>query len=137
VTEADHDHEAVSDETAAADGNDASHDDHDSLAEIVPLLQQNCDAVREAFAAGNPDQADEPIHTVAHLCKHIPEAANAAGLDAAAKTELLTATNKLFDAFEQIHAGFHDGTEGKTYEEVSASIEEAMTKLKELTPQSP
>jgi hypothetical protein len=125
-----HDHDAEHDH----DGEHAGHaPEIRSLAEAVVEIEALRDTIRDEFAAGDADAAHGPLHdigTVLIATESCIEKMN----DSDQKTDAAAAVESLIDDFGAIDQGMHGSEEskskGKTYDEVSKSIDEAIDRLK-------
>ena len=121
-------------EKGHADNDDhADHDDHAhehpttydaAVSELEKLRMQ----VKTHLADGDKEKADGPVHAIGHLMGDLNGLAAKENLDETSRDSIDKASEELMDCFEQIDAALHGG-EGKTYDEVSARIDAAMTVL--------
>jgi hypothetical protein len=109
-----------------------AHHHPESYAEAVTQVEVLRTAIKEAMAAGDLEKADGPVHEIGHVLEHILEFApkDVPGADQAA---IKKAVAILFECFGQIDDKVH-GSGGKSYDEVSARIDEAMATLTNAVP---
>jgi hypothetical protein len=91
------------------------------------------EAIEKAFAANDPQAADEPIHEIGHVLEELSGMAKKAELGVEAETAIDTAVEKLFDALAPVDEKLH-GKEGKDYSEVKAEIDAAFEVLRKYVP---
>ena len=103
----------------------------DSFASEVARLVEMRNTIRDGFAAGNHDKAHGPLHTVGHSLGLLSSLASSEDLSADQMTSLKTATDVLFEAFNQIDLTMH-GKEGKTYDEVASEIDTALKTISDM-----
>jgi hypothetical protein len=110
---------------ASASDHEREHAHAETLPEAVKELEGICATIKAAFAKDDAEAAHEPMHEVGHVLEGIPELAAKSTLDDAAKTEIKTAAESLFQAFNAVDEGMHGGV-GKKYSEVAESIDAAL-----------
>jgi hypothetical protein len=127
-----HDHEGEhADHKHAEEGHGEEGHDHVAPATFADGVQQVValrDSIRDAFAAGDAEKADGPVHDIGHVLEDLTKLGEAAGLPADRQAEVKQAVESLFDHFERIDAKIHGG-DGATYDELSAKIDEAVSQL--------
>jgi hypothetical protein len=131
---ADHDH---------ADHDHADHD-HAQATEQEPLpenlsagiaeLQQHYQAIQEAFATQDVDQAHGPLHEVGGLLEALPGLAAQTDLTAEEKALVESSATAMFDAYATVDGAIHDGQQ-PDYAAVSDKLDQAMEQLKEIQEQ--
>ncbi len=113
---------------------DLDHHAHaETYAEAVAELDEMRSEISQAFAAGDIEAADGPIHEVGHVLEDVVELARKEGLSAEAVAEIDAAVETLFDAFGRVDDKIH-GREGVTYDEVEAEIDAAFATLRKHAP---
>lgn len=118
-----HDHESHGDSHASEEA--VSFED--ALAEVERLHGE----IRDAFAAGEPKEADGAVHGIGHLLQDLPELAAEQSLAEADQQQVKEAVESLMDSFAAIDERIHVGEEaGKTYDEVATQIDAALAELK-------
>ena len=121
------------------DDGDHAEQDHDgnhsfeSLADAVTEIESLRDTIRDEFAAGDADVAHEPLHHIGEVLLATEELI--AKMDPSdQKTAAAAAVESLLDDFTAVDQGMHGSDEnksnGKKYDEVSKSIDEAIATLK-------
>jgi len=115
------------------EGDHADHAHAETYAEAVAELDAMRGQISQAFAAGDIDAADEPIHEVGHMLEDVVELAQKQGLEADALAEVGAAVDKLLDAFGRVDDKIHGG-EGADYSEVEADVDAAFETLRKHLP---
>jgi hypothetical protein len=123
----------VSIDAAEAVGTEAAHSHAETYPEAVAELDGMREAIEKAFAANDPQAADEPIHEIGHVLEELSGMAKQAKLGVEAETAIDTAVEKLFDALAPVDEKLH-GKEGKDYSEVKAEIDAAFEVLRKYVP---
>jgi len=119
----DHDHKSHEE--------DGAHAKPESLAEAVVEVEQLCNAIQSAFAEGDLDKADGPVHELGHLLEELPKLAAKESLSEAGQQQVQQAVDSLMDSFGALDERIHHGDgEGKSYDEVASSIDDALAELK-------
>jgi hypothetical protein len=107
--------------------------DHHEHAETYNAAVVELDAMRQqisdAFAAGDIEAADGPIHEVGHVLEDVVDLARKENFSAEAIAEINSAVESLFDAFGRVDERIHGG-EGATYDEVQSQIDTAFETLR-------
>ena len=98
---------------------------HEAVAELDAMRQQ----ISDAFAAGDIEAADGPIHEVGHVLEEVVDLARKENFPADAIAEINSAVESLFDAFGRVDEKIHGG-EGVTYDEVESQIDTAFETLR-------
>lgn len=115
-----------------------SHTSSKSLDELVAKVEELSVTIQDAFNAGDPDKGHGPLHEIGHLLAELPAAAANESLPAAKREQLKQAVDSLMDSFGALDEQLHGGSEeGKSFDNVSAGIEEAMAKLKSAHKEEP
>lgn len=120
---ADHD-----DHVDHADHDDHAHEHPTTYDAAVSELEKLRMQVKTHLADGDKEKADGPVHAIGHLMGDLKGLAAKENLDETSRDSIDKAAEELMDCFGQIDATLHGG-EGKTYDEVSARIDAAMTVL--------
>jgi hypothetical protein len=100
-----------------------------TLAQAIAQMRSHRDTVKAAFESGKPDECHEALHDIGHLLEQLPSIAAKSNLATDAQAELKGATDTLMDAFSKLDGSLHGDTEAVSYDDVAASIDEALTKL--------
>ena len=111
------------------------HSHADNYPEAVAELDEMREQIEQAFAAGDIDGADGPIHEVGHVLEELVSLAKQQGVDDEALAAIGSAVEKLFDAFGRVDEKIHGG-EGADYADVKAEIDAAFVELKSHLPTS-
>ncbi|MCO8121028.1 hypothetical protein NHH03_04705 [Stieleria sp. TO1_6] len=143
---ADHDHDDHGDHAGHDHdkAGDHSHDDHgghdhgdhdhdfESLAEAVEEITSLRDEIRDGFAAGDAEAAHGPLHhigTVLIATQTLVEKQD----PSEQKDQTVAAVKSLMDDYSAVDLGLHGSDEskskGKSYDDVSASIDAAVETL--------
>ena len=115
-------------EKGHADHDDHAHEHPTTYDAAVSELEKLRMQVKTHLADGDKEKADGPVHAIGHLMGDLKGLAAKENLDETSRDSIDKASEELMDCFEQIDAALHGG-EGKTYDEVSARIDAAMTVL--------
>ncbi len=115
------------------EGDHAAHAHAETYAEAVAELDAMRSQISQAFAAGDIEGADEPIHEVGHVLEEVVALATKQGLGADAVAEIGAAVDTLFDAFGRVDEKIHGG-EGAEYSEVEADVDAAFATLRKHVP---
>lgn len=115
-------------DTVATDSHSDEHVHPETFSAALAMLTKQQEAIAEAFAAGDPEAAHEPLHEVGHTLELLPELAKEAGLDEEALAAVTTATGELFEAFGGLDEVLHGG-EDLSYDDVKDKITTAMGAL--------
>ena len=123
-----HDHDQKHDH--APDKGPGDHEWHpETFAEAVEEVVRIDQAIRGAFAAKDDDGAHELLHEVGHLLEDVVVLAAKVKMNDEQRKSVRDAVDSLFELYGAVDAAMHGG-EGKSYDEVSAQIDEALDKLK-------
>ena len=126
---ADHDdHVDHADHADNDDHPDHAHEHPTTYDAAVSELEKLRMQVKTHLADGDKEKADGPVHAIGHLMGDLKDLAAKENLDETSRDSIDKASEELMDCFGQIDATLHGG-EGKTYDEVSARIDAAMTVL--------
>lgn len=119
----DHDHES-------ADGA-GDHAPIESLSEVIAEVDELRAKIESASAAGNLEEAHEPLHEVGHLLEELSRLAGEASLSEAEQQTVKQSVETLMDSFSAIDERLHAGNDsGASYDEVAAKIDAALSNLK-------
>ena len=103
----------------------------ENYAEAVAQLKECRDSVKNAFAAGTPDDCDTALHDAVHVLEHVPELAAELPEEDAATVK--STRDELFSLLEQIHDVVHPGSEKSeadiSYDDLSTKIDDAIKVL--------
>lgn len=121
--------DTISDPTSGAQ-EPALDGDTESLEAAIAKVTSLRDAIRDGFSNDDPDAAHGPLHEVGDVLLLIPEIAKTQPVSAETQTAIEREVNLLMDAFGEVDKTLH-GQEGSTYEEESATIDTALTALKQ------
>lgn len=117
----------------AADELEHVHDEEHAHAstypEAVTMLEGMRDKIRDAFAKGDGQSADETVHEIGHALEDVTELAKKASLSEEDQVAVGTAVESLLDAFDKIDSKLHGG-DGVDYDQVAADIDAAFETLK-------
>ncbi|MEY2727880.1 MAG: hypothetical protein RLZZ458_3747 [Planctomycetota bacterium] len=105
------------------------HAHAETLAEAITELDELHAAISKAFIAKTPDDAHDPLHDIGEVLNETVELAKAEKLPEDRLATVNTAVTALLDAYGELDKTMHGG-EGKTWEEVSGPIDEAIKNLK-------
>jgi hypothetical protein len=105
-----------------------SVDHPETYAAAVTQIKQYRDQIRDAFAAGTPEQCDEALHHAAHVLEHVPDLA-IADLKEVDVAAVKSASVELTELLAKIHEGFHGNQPEATFEELSDKINAAIAAL--------
>ena len=114
------------------------HAHAETLAEAVTELSTLHSEIATAFTADKPDDAHDALHDVGHVLEELGPLAQNEKLPEDRLTAIETAVKTLMDGYGELDKTMH-GAEGKSWSEVSASIDEALKNIKaaaagEMTP---
>ncbi|MEW4528309.1 hypothetical protein [Maioricimonas sp. JC845] len=138
--------QAPSPETEASNSTDA-HDDHDhdhdhdhghdheqpeTFDAAVAELAELRDKIESALAEDDLKKADGPVHEVGHVLEGLGSLAEKAGLSEEQQATVKDAQKKLFSAFGGLDETIHGKESGKTWDQVSSDINEAIASLQAL-----
>ncbi|GAB5402243.1 MAG: hypothetical protein Aurels2KO_04740 [Aureliella sp.] len=118
-------------ETAQNIETESHGDEHvhpESFADALAVLSEQQKSISEAFMAGDPDAAHEPLHEVGHTLELLPDLAKEAGANEEAQTAISAAVEELFTAFGSLDEVLHGGEE-ISYDDVKDQISTAMESL--------
>jgi len=119
-----HDHDSHSDH---------AHGEPASLADAVTEVERLRGEIQAAFAAGDLDKADGPVHELGHLLEELPEVAAKESLAEADQQQIKQSVDALMDSFAALDERVHGGdSAGKSYDEVASQIESALAELKSI-----
>ncbi len=108
-----------------------------NLADAVTQIKTHLTTVKDAFAAGKPDDCDDALHELAEILEQVPDVAAKDKLPEADVAAIKTASSALMDALMKIHDGFHDAdAKGSTYDDVKSVLEEQLGALEAKLPAS-
>lgn len=110
-----------------------AHPHAETYAEAVAELDAMRSQISEASAAGDIEEAHDPLHEIGHTLEHVVELATKQGLEADAVAEIGAAVDTLLDAFGRVDAKLHD-EEGAEYSEVEADVDAAFATLRKHVP---
>ena len=117
---------------------DHSHGDHKhdfkTLAEAVEEIESLRNTIRDELAADNGEAAHDPIHHIGAVLLATEDLIGEMD-DSEQKTTLAAAVDSLLDDFAAVDASMHHSEEeeeskGKSYDDVSKSVDEAIETLK-------
>ena len=84
-----------------------------------------------AFAAGETEKADGPLHEAGHLLEAMAKFAESESFSAADLTAVKAATEELLDLLGEVDDRVHGGeTKGKAFSEVAAQVTDALARLR-------
>jgi hypothetical protein len=127
----DHDNDHGDDQDHDTHADHQSHAEPKSLAQAITEVENLRNAIRDAFAADDEDQAHGPLHSVGHLLEELSTLAAEESLSEAEQQKVEQAVDSLMESYGAVDARLHgDEAAGKSYDEVAAEIDEALTKLK-------
>jgi hypothetical protein len=115
-------------DTPANPPNSTQQTDSDSIEETVTEIAELRDRIRDGFAAGNVDEAHGPLHDVGSCLEELSDLIANSELSGDDKQALEEHINTLFDSFGEVDKTLH-GQDGSTYEEESATIDDAIENL--------
>ena len=102
----------------------------ESLNDSVADAKRLNDEIRDAFAAGDLQAADGPVHEIGHLLASLSERVGQMSLSEADQQKVDFATNSLMDCFGALDERLHGGeSKGKSYGNVAESIDTALSEL--------
>lgn len=117
----------------AADDLEHVHDENHVHAETYPeaitQLEAMRDTIRDAFAKGEAQAADETVHEIGHALEDVTALAKKASLSEEDQVAVGTAVEALLDAFGKIDEKLHGG-DGVDYDQVATDIDAAFETLK-------
>ncbi len=120
-----HDHEIES------HADDHEHTSPESFAGVLTELDELRTAIKAAFAAGDLEQADGPVHAVGHFLEELPELAAKESASEADRQQIKQAVDSLMGSFAALDERVHGGdAAGKSYDEVASEVDEALATLK-------
>ncbi|WP_182868306.1 hypothetical protein [Stieleria mannarensis] len=129
----DHDHGDHEGHDHGDDHADDHSHDFESLAEALEEIESLRDTIRDEFADGDADAAHGPLHHIGEVLIATENMINAMD-DSEQKTAAAAAVESLLDDFTAVDQGMHGSEEskskGKTYDDVSESIDKAIETLK-------
>ncbi|MEY3457796.1 MAG: hypothetical protein RL215_953 [Planctomycetota bacterium] len=114
---------------SAADEHGHEHEHPESLADALVELDDLHAVISKAFNDKKPDDAHDPLHDVGHVLEEIVELAKTENVPADRIATIETSVKALFEGYGELDKTMHGG-EGKTWEEVSGAIDEALKNLK-------
>ena len=101
-----------------------------TFADAVVQLKEINDQINVAMENDEPDSAHDPLHNVGNLLNKLPELATDTDLSESEWTEVKDETDRVFKAFGQVDAAFHDGGDKKAaYDSAKSTINEGITAL--------
>lgn len=124
------------------DGHDhAGHDHGDghspqTLAEAVEVIAKLRDKIQAAWADGDLEKADGPVHELGHVLEGLESLGSQASLTEEQSAELKSTTETLFASFSQLDETIHGKSDGKTWEDVAEDVNQAIAKLQEVSASS-
>lgn len=135
-------HEHADHEHADHKDGDHPHDGHEhadavsgkpsaDFAAVVTGLQQEYEAIRDAFRAGDKGKADGPLHQVGHTLEALPELAAKAKLGEQDVAAAKSAATVMFEAYGEIDEAIHGGKD-PDYGAAADKLDKAMAELSEL-----
>lgn len=107
-----------------------SHSQPETLGAALHAVTAARDTIRDAFAAGKPEEAHGPLHDIFGPIEAMGSLADASDLSDEAKATIKANVENLLNAFGEVDAKLHKPDEGADYKDVSEKIEAA---LKEIT----
>jgi len=114
-------------------GDDHHHGDHGagqlSFPEMVAVIDEHRNQIKQAFAEGQRDEAHHPLHEIGSLIQKLPDAAAATDLSEEQWNEIKQASESLMAAFAQVDKLFHGDEEGVEYTEVENDVDQSMAVL--------
>ncbi|QDV81980.1 hypothetical protein [Stieleria magnilauensis] len=129
----DHDHDDHEGHDHDDDHAEAHSHDFKSLSEAVTEIESLRDTIRDEFAAGDTDAAHGPLHHIGAVLIATENFIQTMD-DSEQKTAAAAAVDSLLDDFTAVDQGLHGSEEsnakGKSYDDVSKSIDEAIETLK-------
>lgn len=105
------------------------HAHAETLAEAVTELNELHSEIAKAFTADKPDDAHDALHDVGHVLEELAPFAKNEKLPDDRVAAIETAVTTLMDGYGELDKTMH-GAEGKSWSEVSASIDEALKSIK-------
>lgn len=108
------------------------HDHPETLAEAVAEIAATSDAIKAAMEADDLKKADGPVHSIGHLLEELEELAKKQELSEEQMTVLTTARDALFEAFAGLDETIHGKTDGKSWADVSETIQKSVSELQSL-----
>jgi hypothetical protein len=114
----------------AEHGHGDGHEDHgpETLAEALTSLKGMRDTIRDAFGKNDPDAAHDPLHEIGHVLGSFEDLAAKEKVSDDQAAVIKAQVEILFDAFGAVDKTMH-GQEGKSWNEVSKAVDEAMSAL--------
>lgn len=117
-------------ETAHTEEDHAQEHAHaETLAEAITELTELHSEISTAFTADKPDDAHDALHDVGHVLEELGPLAKHEKLPEDRLAAIETAVETLMDGYGELDKTMH-GAEGKSWSEVSASIDEALKNIK-------
>ncbi|MFO0912763.1 MAG: hypothetical protein U0795_07390 [Pirellulales bacterium] len=114
-------------------GTAASKAAEPTVAELLADLEKQAAAIKDAYAKGDMEAADEPLHQVARSVQAITGAAKKSGISGENGRKVEAAAENLLDAFGKLHDNHHDGGGTTKYEDVGGTIDTAIADIKAAT----
>ncbi|KAA5546067.1 CbtA family protein [Roseiconus nitratireducens] len=135
--EAAHDHDSEAGDHDHAEGeHDHADDEHEhefaTLDEATEEIESLNKTIKDGFANNDVDAAHDPLHHIGEVLEATDHWVQESDLPEPRKQELAAAIEQLFDAFGAIDESLH-GDGGKSYDEVSESIQSALDTLNQDT----
>jgi simple sugar transport system substrate-binding protein len=127
---------------AAAHVHADEHAEHEAarpgdLASGIVALKKDYQAIKDAFAKGDTEQAHEPLHDVGNVLEALPQLGKSAHVPAADSAKLSAAADKMFAAYGRIDGALHAGKPAD-YSAVAKELDEGMAAIETLqSPASP
>ncbi len=121
------------------DHHDHGHDHHahdapETLQAAVGELTELRDNIANAFASDDLKTADTEVHEVGHLLEALDSLAEKAELTEEQVAAVKQAQQSLFEEFAALDRTLHDKSDGKTWEEVSEKVNQAIADLQAVVP---
>jgi hypothetical protein len=106
--------------------------DPDEFARLIATLEATTGEVIGAFEAGNPSDADRPLHDVSRALASVERFAPTLGLDATQTAAVAEGVEGLAKGFEMLHEPMHKAEFPKDFDfaPAKASIEQGLAKLR-------
>lgn len=121
--------ETAPETTQAEEDHQHEHAHAETLAEAVTELNELHSEIAKAFTAEKPDDAHDALHDVGHVLEELAPLAKNEKLPDDRVAAIETAITTLMDGYGELDKTMH-GAEGKSWSEVSASIDEALNSIK-------
>lgn len=117
--------------------------DPEALPKAVLRIEQITEEVLAKFRAGEPKEADGPMHEVGRTLATVTKLARPLGLDEAQTESLTTAVEMVLDGFAELHEPMHskefmaDGSlpENFDLEKIATDLNAGLKKLREALPE--